>query len=105
MAKETNKEKEDVQKVSEAAVIREPGSSRENKTGSWRSLRPVVPDTCTGCGMCTWYCPENCIKLVEDKKTGRKRAEIDYDYCKGCGICASECPTKGIKMEKENSKG
>jgi len=85
--------------VNEAAVIREPGSSRENKTGSWRTFRPVVSDKCTGCGICTWYCPEHVISIVT--KGGKKRAQIDYDYCKGCGICVNECPTKSMEMKKE----
>jgi len=84
-------------KVSEAAVIKQPGSSRKNKTGSWRTFKPIVTDKCTGCGICTWYCPENCIKIAG-------KADINYDYCKGCGICANECPAKAIEMKKENEE-
>jgi pyruvate ferredoxin oxidoreductase delta subunit len=84
--------------VSQAAVIRKPGSSRENKTGSWRTFDPVVTDKCTGCGICSWYCPEHCIKI---KNTGgRKKASIDLDYCKGCLICVNECPVKAVTVKK-----
>ncbi|RLI98369.1 MAG: pyruvate synthase [Candidatus Aenigmatarchaeota archaeon] len=85
--------------VNEGAVIKEPGSAKENKTGTWRTFRPVISDKCAGCGICTWYCPENCIKIVE--KDGKKRAVIDYDYCKGCLICVNECPTKAATAKKE----
>ena len=85
--------------VNEGAVIRVPGSSRENKTGSWRSFRPVNTDKCTACSICTWYCPENCITIEE--KNGKKQAVIDYDYCKGCLVCVNVCPVKSIRAEKE----
>jgi pyruvate ferredoxin oxidoreductase delta subunit len=85
--------------VNEAAVIRRPGSSRENKTGSWRTFRPVVTAQCSSCGICGWYCPEQAIKQVQ--KGGKRKTVIDYDYCKGCLICVNECPTKAMKAEKE----
>ncbi len=85
--------------VETGAIVKEPGSSNKNKTGSWRTFRPLVSAKCTGCGICGWYCPEGAIKIIE--KDGKKSVEIDYDYCKGCGICSRECAQKAIKMEKE----
>lgn len=68
-----------------------------NKTGSWRSQRPVIDVArCIGCATCDRVCPDSAAKVGKDKK-----AHINYDYCKGCGICANECPVKCIKMEKE----
>ena len=81
------------------AVVKEPGNSKKNKTGGWRTFRPMVTSKCTGCGICGWYCPEGVIRVIE--KNGKKTIEIDYDYCKGCGICEKECHLKAIKMEKE----
>lgn len=92
-------EEKEGQEVNEAAVIRKPGSSRENKTGSWRTFKPAVTGKCTGCSICTWFCPEDCIKIVE--KDGKKQGEIDYDYCKGCLVCVEECPNKAITAERE----
>ncbi|MBC7110679.1 MULTISPECIES: pyruvate synthase subunit PorD [unclassified Methanothermobacter] len=75
------------------ATVREPGSTRKNKTGSWRTFKPFLDkDKCIDCDNCILFCPEGCID---------KEHEIDYDYCKGCGICAEECPVKAIKMERE----
>ncbi len=72
----------------------DPGWSEDNKTGAWRSLRPVKFDEkCTSCSLCWLYCPEGCI--TPDK------FEINYTYCKGCGICAEECAPKAIEMERE----
>lgn len=75
------------------AAVKEPGSSTKNKTGSWRTFKPILDkEKCIDCGNCILFCPEGCINNNYD---------IDYDYCKGCGICAEECPVKAIKMERE----
>ena len=72
------------------------GSFIRNKTGGWRTFIPSVdPDTCIGCQLCWFYCPEGCIGMENNK------AVIDFDYCKGCGICAHECPVKAIRMDRE----
>jgi pyruvate ferredoxin oxidoreductase delta subunit len=79
--------------LSVGAVISEPGSTLRNKTGSWRTLHPVIDyKKCIKCGLCWTFCPDAAIS---------KDFKINYDYCKGCGICASVCPVKAIVMEKE----
>lgn len=71
-----------------------PGWSRDNKTGAWRSQRPVKDAArCNGCDLCWLYCPEGCIE--------RGTIEIDYAYCKGCGICAVECRRDAMHMQRE----
>ncbi len=78
--------------VSIGAAISEPGSTKKNKTGSWRTFKPIQDsEKCVECGLCYLYCPEGCIDL---------KFQPDYDYCKGCGICANECPVNAIKMER-----
>jgi 2-oxoacid:acceptor oxidoreductase gamma subunit (pyruvate/2-ketoisovalerate family)/2-oxoacid:acceptor oxidoreductase delta subunit (pyruvate/2-ketoisovalerate family) len=70
-----------------------PGSFVENKTGSWRTFKPIIDkEKCIECLFCWFYCPEGCISRTSN---GLK---IDYDYCKGCGICANECPANAIEM-------
>lgn len=82
------------------AAVASPGTSRENKTGSWATFKPRWKyDRCTGCGFCVLYCPEGC---VSGQGKGKESTYIaDYDYCKGCGICAEECPVKDIEMQRE----
>ncbi|MFA6146009.1 MAG: 4Fe-4S binding protein [Patescibacteria group bacterium] len=83
-------------KILPGGIIDNPGSSKDYKTGSWRSQVPVWDKTkCIQCLACVNYCPENCIPLKEDK-----RVETDFDYCKGCGICAQVCPVKAIIMKE-----
>lgn len=78
--------------------------STENKTGGWRTLRPVIDyDKCVRCMNCWKFCPDAAISMVEDYEGSRwdRRPEINYDYCKGCGICFNECPVKAIEMARE----
>jgi len=81
-------------------LISQANSSLPNKTGSWRTHRPIIDhNICIGCGLCAKICPEACIEM---KKIGTKDKPItNYDYCKGCGLCAKECPVKAIKMKAD----
>lgn len=80
------------------AMVVEPGNSVDYKTGTWRSIRPIIDlEKCTHCMICWIYCPDTCIKINDSKVVG-----IDYDHCKGCGICAYECPVNAIAMIEES---
>ncbi len=82
----------------------EPGSTLKNKTGSWRTLKPVIDkEKCIGCGTCERVCPEGaCFPTGKNNKSGKSYYAVNYDYCKGCGICPKECPVKAISMEWES---
>ena len=77
--------------VTIGACVKEPGSSRNNKTEAGEHLNQFWTRKCIDCENCVLFCPEGCIN---------KDYDIDYDYCKGCGICAEECPVEAIKMER-----
>lgn len=71
-------------------------SSRNVKTGSWRTFKPVLDkEKCTKCLTCWKYCPDVAIDIVDEYPV------VNYDYCKGCGICSEECPKKCIKMIRQ----
>lgn len=80
-------------------LLAKPGSSMNNKTGSWRiEKRPkFLQKDCIACNMCVQICPEGCI-------TGKEKNSYDFDpgYCKGCGNCAAICPKKDIEMVNED---
>ncbi len=81
------------------AIIEDLSAVLENKTGAWRSMRPVwKADRCINCLACWIYCPDSAIMVEDGKMKGP-----DYNYCKGCGICANVCPPKvhAIEMVKE----
>lgn len=81
-------------------IVAQPGTSREYKTGSWKTYKPVwLYDKCTGCGLCIIYCPDGCV--TGEGKGINSNYDADLNYCKGCGICAQECPVDDIKMELE----
>ncbi len=85
------------QELAVAVSVTEPGSSRYNRTGDWRSSRPLWNlEQCVKCGVCVVFCPEGCIDVREDGCP-----EADMEYCKGCGICVNECWTGCIQMEEE----
>ncbi|MFA7365208.1 MAG: 4Fe-4S binding protein [Patescibacteria group bacterium] len=81
-------------------MIVKPNSSLENKTGSWRSYKPIIDkEKCIACGICSKICPDSAAFLKP--VNGQIKAHVNYDYCKGCGLCAKECPVKAIRMEEE----
>jgi 2-oxoacid:acceptor oxidoreductase delta subunit (pyruvate/2-ketoisovalerate family) len=83
----------------ESVLVFEPGWSEDNRTGAWRSERPVVDlEKCIRCDLCWIFCPDGCIDRTADYA-------IDYGYCKGCGICAVECPRDAIRMVREDGEG
>jgi pyruvate ferredoxin oxidoreductase delta subunit len=80
-------------------AITEAGSARQNRTGDWRSQRPVWDhDKCIRCGVCVVFCPEGCIRFGQIMEGW---PDADLEYCKGCAICAHECPTSCISMADE----
>jgi pyruvate ferredoxin oxidoreductase delta subunit len=78
--------------------VTQPGGSRANKTGAWRTAgKPLfLHKKCTGCGLCDLSCPEGCVFNTE-----KKVYHANEDYCKGCGICANVCPVHDIEMIPE----
>ena len=60
-----------------------------------QDLKPVIffnAEKCTGCGMCIEACPENAIRIVDDKSA------TDRGRCKGSGTCAEVCPNEARSL-------
>ncbi|MFQ5998729.1 MAG: 4Fe-4S dicluster domain-containing protein [Candidatus Bathyarchaeia archaeon] len=61
-------------------------------------------DACTGCGLCDWVCPDECIDMVaiEGKQTKinavSRYPEVNIEKCCFCGLCTEICPKECIIM-------
>ncbi|MFA5024553.1 MAG: 4Fe-4S dicluster-binding protein [Patescibacteria group bacterium] len=83
-------------------LITKPGTSLLNKTGAWRTARPITDfNVCISCQRCAKICPEACIAMKKITKFPKLKPVTDYNYCKGCALCARECPVKAIKMKAD----
>ncbi len=83
------------QDLTEGNKLFEAATSREFKTGEWRTQRPVHDaEKCRDCFLCVPVCPDMSILVTKEEKI-----EFDMDHCKGCGICAKVCPFNAISME------
>lgn len=80
-----------------AGVVPGGATPELNKTGDWRSERPVWDEeTCIQCLQCWQNCPDAAFELENEEIAG-----IDFEFCKGCGICAQVCPVDAISMTPE----
>ncbi|WP_020589114.1 ATP-binding protein [Desulfobacter curvatus] len=57
----------------------------------------IIPDACTGCGLCMELCRFDAVKPVQDAGI----FHIDGLDCEGCGVCADLCPESAIKFEEK----
>jgi pyruvate ferredoxin oxidoreductase gamma subunit len=75
-------------------------TSEAQKTGLWRTMRPVVDYArCNRCWwVCSTFCPDGAIRVDE-----QKYPRIDYDHCKGCLICVAQCPPHAITALAEHA--
>ncbi len=72
---------------------------QENDFGVMGVLKPAIyTDECSGCGTCTFMCPEKAIVLENDK------AKIIWDKCNLCGACVGACPSDFISEEWKGYK-
>ena len=55
----------------------------------------VVPEKCTGCGMCLEVCPHNVFTLKD-----KKAVIVDRDGCMECGACALNCAFGALSVDK-----
>lgn len=58
---------------------------------------------CCGCGACENACPNQAIKLQENKN-GFKSPKVYTDKCIECGICEKVCPLKKQANENKEQK-
>ena len=57
----------------------------------------IIPERCTGCGMCIENCAYNAIELIDDRRFGQI-AQINQALCKGCGACSGNCRCSAVDV-------
>lgn len=68
-------------------------SSRGGKMAMHHGSHPdFVAESCTGCGRCAEWCPENAIVI-------KKKAKLITKKCVGCGQCLSVCAFDAIDFK------
>lgn len=82
-----------------APVIHAADNTDALKTGSWRTMRPVIDyQRCNKCWwVCSTFCPDGAIAVEEGMPV------IDYDHCKGCLVCVAQCPPHAIEAIPEHT--
>ena len=56
------------------------------------TVAKVIPNLCTGCGMCVAVCPYEAISLEN------KKAAVNEVLCEGCGTCQATCLRAAIQV-------
>ena len=65
--------------------------------GVWLKFR--VTETCTGCQMCTFFCPSGALtKWEQDDKVG---VAFQVSRCVACGLCRDSCYVKAVVLLDE----
>lgn len=55
----------------------------------------IDEDRCKGCGLCTTVCPQNILKLTEERFNAKGHRPVEVtnpEACTGCAMCAIMCP-------------
>ncbi len=69
-------------------------ASRKGKLRQHANMKPFVDESaCTGCEVCTRWCPVNAIAMNNGK------AVIDHGICIGCGECVTVCRYYAVKHD------
>lgn len=58
------------------------------------SVPKYIDGVCTGCAMCSYFCPTKAITVGMDEK-GFYKAFVDENKCMRCNRCLSVCPWQG----------
>jgi hypothetical protein len=67
-------------------------ASRKGKMEQHSTSKPkIAKKKCTGCGVCTKWCPADAISLVDE------HAAINAKKCIGCGECLAMCRFDAVK--------
>jgi len=76
--------------------------SRAGKLAMHSNIKPkIIPNKCTGCGICIEHCNAKAISIVNGK------SQINPELCEGCAMCIAFCSNGAILIPwaSETSEG
>lgn len=59
----------------------------------------IDSQTCTGCGVCSYICPQGCISTSLDMADGYYKTKLDESICVNCSACMQVCPVYSWKND------
>lgn len=71
-------------------------SAAPGKLEQHECAKPIITDSCTGCGVCVGECPVYAMYLTN------KKSHIDYEICIACNNCLEVCPESVIELDWES---
>ena len=102
--------------ISNAEVTKVEGKAGDFEATVAKHARFVDPVKCSGCGICSQYCPVRVEDEYNEELKSRKAIYISYaqaiplvytidrDACIGCGTCEGVCPAKAIKYDDKDTE-
>lgn len=65
----------------------------------WRLARAGIDDRCSGCELCSMFCPTGAI--VRTERAGELSIEFHAAYCVDCKICEAVCPSSSLRLQAD----
>jgi heterodisulfide reductase subunit A len=105
---------QNIELLTNSFITKVSGSAGDFKVNILKKARRVREDKCTGCGICTLFCP---IEAPDSYNKGLKLRKaiyvkypqavppthiIDQEACIGCGICETQCQANAIEYAQED---
>jgi heterodisulfide reductase subunit A len=90
------------------------GEAGDFKVTLVKHPRYINPEKCTGCGLCSQYCPVEAISEFDRGVSLRNATfvpfpqavplvyRIDREKCLGCGLCEQYCKAEAVDYSQEN---
>jgi len=103
-----------IELITNAEIDKVEGKEGNFRVSIRRRPRYINEEKCTGCGLCTQYCPVEAVDEYNKGLSERKSIyvrypqavplvfTIDRDKCIGCGLCDEMCEANAIEYDQQD---